>query len=472
MSDDRFDADIVVIGSGPGGYVAAIRAAQLGANVVCIEKEFLGGTCLNWGCIPSKALIGSVERLNHVRHAGKLGISTGEVSIDFGQVMARKDKIVQTQRGGVGMLFKKNKVRHSQGFAKFLDPHTLEVTQDGKVVETIKAKNIILAMGSSVIQLPIPGLEGGAENGVWTSDDAVYATSLPKRMLVLGGGAVGTELSYVYNGLGSEITLVEMMPSLIPMMDADLGAELAKGLGRQGIKIKTGASLEKCEKTKGGWLCHIKKGTETETVEVDVVLLGVGRKANTEGMNLEGVGVQLHRRGVQVVDDTLVTHVPHIWAIGDVTGRIQLAHVASAEGINTAQNIILGTKKTMDYKVVPNCVYTIPEVASVGLSQSEAEAQGHDVVVGRYGFRANGKAMAIDETEGFVKVVSDRKYGEVLGVHIIGPHATDLIEEAATALKLEATVESMVETIHPHPTLTEVVMEAFEDAAGHSIHKL
>jgi dihydrolipoamide dehydrogenase len=472
MPNDSFDADIVVIGSGPGGYVAAIRAAQLGAKTICIEKEWLGGTCLNWGCIPSKALIGSVERLNHVKHAGKLGISTGDVSIDFGAVMARKDKIVQTQRGGVGMLFKKNGVRHVQGFAKFLDPHTIEVTNDGKVVETIKAKYVILAMGSSVIRLPIPGLEGGADNGVWSSDDAVYAKEVPKRMLVLGGGAVGTELSYVYNGLGSEITLVEMLPSLLPMMDSDLGAELGKALTRQGIKVKTGAGLEKCEKTKTGWKCTIKKGTEIEEVEVDVVLLGVGRKANTDNMNLEQIGVQLHRRGVQVVDDTLITHVPNIWAIGDVTGRIQLAHVASAEGVNTAQNIILGTKKAMDYKVVPNCVYAIPEVASVGLTQSEAEAKGFDVVTGRYQFRPNGKAMAIDETDGFVKVVSERKYGEVLGVHIIGPHATDLIEEAATALKLEATVESMIETIHPHPTLTEVVMEAFEDAAGHSIHKL
>jgi dihydrolipoamide dehydrogenase len=263
-----------------------------------------------------------------------------------------------------------------------------------------------------------------------------------------------------------------MMPSLIPLMDSELGSELAKGLTRQGIKTKTGATLEKCERKGQGWICHVKKAAEVEKIEVDVVLLGVGRKANTDGMNLDKVGVQLHRRGVQVVDDTLKTHVPHIYAIGDVRGFIQLAHVASAEGICAVQNIVLGTEKKMDFKAVPSCVYTIPEVASVGLSQSEAEAQGYDVTIGKFNFRANGKAMAIGEQDGFVKVVCDKKYGEVLGVHMIGPHVTDMIHEGVVALKLEATLDYMVDTIHAHPTLGEVTLEAFEDAAGHAIHKL
>lgn len=472
MANDSFDADIVVIGAGPGGYQAAIRAAQLGAKVICVEKEYLGGTCLNWGCIPSKAMIASVERLNHVRHAAALGVKvSGEAEVDFDAFNKRKDKIVLAQRGGVGMLFKKNGVRHVEGFASFIDANTIEVEKDGKK-EKIRAKNFVLAMGSSVIHLPIPGLEGGRKEGVWTSDEAVTPDRVPKTMLVLGGGAVGVELGYVYNGLGSEITLVEMMPNLIPMMDTDLGVELGKLLGRQGIKIKTGATVEKVEKVKGGWKCYVKKGTETETVEVEVILLGVGRKANTDNMNLEKIGVKLHRRGVEVQDDTMRTHVPNIYAIGDVTGRIQLAHVASAEGLLAVANIVHGKEEKMDYKAVPNCVYTIPEVSSVGLTQSEAEAQGYDVVIGKANFRPFGKSMAIAEQDGFVKIVAEKKYGEVLGMHMIGPHVTDMIAAGVAAIRAEATIDFMAETIHAHPTLSEVMLEAYEDATGHAIHKV
>ena len=464
MASGNFDADIVVIGAGPGGYVAAIRAAQLGAKTICVEKEYLGGTCLNWGCIPSKVMIASVERLNHVKHASALGVKVeGEASIDFDAFMKRKDKVVLAQRGGVGMLFKKNGIRHVEGFASFIDANTIEVTgKDGKK-EKIRAKNFVLAMGSSVIHIPVPGLEGGRKEGVWTSDEAVTADRIPKSMLILGGGAVGVELGYVFNGLGSDVTVVEMMPNLIPMMDSDLGVELGKLLGRQGIKIRTGATLEKVEKTKGGWKCYVKKGAETEVLEVEVILLGVGRKANTDNMNLEKIGVKLHRRGVEVVDDSLITSVPNIYAIGDVTGRIQLAHVASAEGIRAVTNIIEGKSEKMD---------TVPEVSSVGLTQSEAEAKGYDVVVGKANFRIFGKAMAIAEQDGFVKIVAEKKYGEVLGVHMIGPHVTDMIAAAVAALRLEATMDFMAETIHAHPTLAEAMMEAYEDATGHAIHKM
>ncbi|MFZ4506421.1 MAG: dihydrolipoyl dehydrogenase [Fimbriimonas sp.] len=472
MANTNFDADIAVIGAGPAGYVAAIRAAQLGASVVVIEKEYLGGTCLNWGCIPSKAMIASVERLNHVKHADKLGIKvTGTVEMDFPAMMARKEKIVQTQRGGVGMLFKKNKIRHIEGFAKFIDANTIEITKDGQT-QTIRAKNTLLAMGASAIKLPIPGLSGGREDGVWTSDDAVTAPYVPKRLLVVGGGAVGCEFSYVFNGLGSEVTVVEIAPTLIPFADVEIATELGKLLTKQGIKVKTESGLDKVERTANGWKAFIKKGDAVEEIEVDVVLLGVGRKANVDGMNLEGIGVQLHKRGVSVVDDSLQTHEPNIYAIGDVTGRIQLAHVGSAEGIHAVQNIIRGTKKQFDYKVIPNAVYTAPEVAAVGLTEAEAKAKGYDVVVGKYRFLANGKAMASGETDGFVKVVAEKKYGEVLGVHMIGAHVTDMIHEAVVAIKLEATLDYMVDTIHAHPTMSEVTLEAFEDAAGHGIHKL
>lgn len=471
MADGNFDADIVVIGSGPGGYVAAIRAGQLGAKTICVEKSHLGGTCLNVGCVPSKALIASVERLHSVNHAKDLAVKAAGGEMDFPAMMARKDKIVATQRQGVGSLFKKKGVTHVPGFAKFVDPYTIEVEHEGKT-QKIRAKNFVLAMGSSVIRLNIDGLTGGRDEGVWTSDDAVSAPFVPKRMLVLGGGAVGSEFSYVFSGLGAKVTLVEMMPTLLPLMDQELGKELGKVFASDGIDVRTNSSLVKAERKGKAWVCHVQKGSDIEKIEVDVVLLGVGRKANIENMNLEKIGVQLHRRGVQVVDDTLKTHVPHIYAIGDVTGRIQLAHVASAEGICAVQNILQGRNKSMDYKAVPNCVYTSPEVASVGLTEEEAKVQGFDVQIGKFIFKWMARPMAMAETEGFVKVVSDKKYGEVLGVHMIGAHVTDMIHEAVAAIKLEATVDSIVDMIHAHPTMSEAVHEAFEDAAGHSIHKL
>ncbi len=471
MAKEIYDADIIIIGAGPGGYVAAIRAAQLGAKVTVVEKEYLGGTCLNVGCIPSKVMIAGVERLNDVKTAGKLGVVVeGEPTIDFKAYSDRRDKIVTTLRGGVGSLFKKNKIAHVEGFAKFLDGETIEVAKDGKKTK-LRAKNFILAMGSSVIILNIPGLKGGRDDGIWTSDDAVVAPHIPKSMLILGGGAVGVEFGYVFNGLGTEVTIVEMMSTLIPMMDADLGKELTKLMARQGNTVKVSASLDKVEKTKKGWKCHVTADGKTEVSEFEVILLGVGRKACTDGMDLEKIGVKLHKGGVEVVDDTLQTHAPNVYAIGDVTGRIQLAHVASAEGIRVATNIVRGESRKMEYNAVPNCVYTVPEVASVGLTESEAIEKGFDVTVGKFNFRPLGKAMASTHQDGFVKVVADKKYGEVLGVHMLGAHVTDMIHEGVAAIKLEATLDYMTEMIHAHPTMSEAVLEAFEDAHGMAIHK-
>ncbi|GMV37577.1 MAG: dihydrolipoyl dehydrogenase [Fimbriimonadales bacterium] len=467
MSNGRFEYDVCVIGAGPGGYVAAIRAAQHGLHTACVEKSHLGGTCLNWGCIPSKVMIAAVERFEQVKHADKMGIELpGQPAFDFAKMMDRKDKVVDAQRRGIAALFKKNKVDHLQGQAVFLDPNTVELVAEGEK-RRVTARNFIIATGSSAVRIPIPGLTG---DNVWTSDDAVTATSVPKRMLILGGGAVGCEFAYVFSGAGAEVTLVEMMPNLVPMMDEDLGKELAKLFGRSKIKVHLNSTLERCERNTDGWHCFVTTPDGVTEVVVDVVLLGVGRRANTEGLNVEKVGVHLHKRGIEVINERMQTHVPHIYAIGDVIGKIQLAHVASAEGLVAAANCA-GIPAEMSYKAVPDVVYTAPELAAVGMTEKAAAEAGRPLKIGRFAFRPLGRAMAALEQEGFVKVVADAEHGEVLGVHMIGPHASSLIHEAVAAVQMEATLEELERTIHAHPSFAEALGEAIHDAQGHAIHK-
>jgi dihydrolipoamide dehydrogenase len=477
---EAFDADIIVIGSGPGGYVAAIRAAQLGARTVCIEKDAAewGGTCLNWGCIPTKAMIASVERLHHVKTADAMGVLIqGEIGFDYGKMMERKQKVVTTLRGGVSALLKNNHVRAVVGTARLADAHTVEVvTPDGKT-ERITTQSIVLATGSVPIFPPIPGLErnpsdarGQSSNGIWTSDEAVSAKACPKSMLIIGAGAVGLEFSYVFRNLGAQVDLIEMLPEILPIGDREIARELRKSMERQGIRIHTDAKVTKVEHKGATRLVTVETQKGATTLEVEVILVGAGRRAFYDNLNLEATGVKFQRSGVEV-NEYLQTSVPNIYAIGDVTGKMLLAHLASHMGIVAVENA-MGHHVKMDYRSVPSPIYTVPEVAWVGLTEEAARAEGYDVLTGRFPFRPLGRALAINEQEGMVKVVAERKYGELLGVHIVGPHATEMIHEGVMAIKLEATVEELMTAIHAHPTLSEAVGEAALDVKGEAIHKL
>lgn len=476
----EFSADVVVIGSGPGGYVCAIRAAQLGARVVCIEKapSEWGGTCLNWGCIPTKALIASVERLHQVKTSDAMGVLIdGTIGFNFDKMMERKGKIVTTLRGGVQALLKNNRVRSVVGTAKITDKNTVEVASaDGKT-EKITTKNIIIATGSVPIIPPIPGLarnpgdkRGESSNGIWTSDEAVYAKTCPKSMVIIGTGAVGLEFAYVFRNLGAAVTLVEIAPEILPVADRDISKELRKSLTKQGIVIHTNSKVVGVERK--GEVSFVAVETEKGaiSIEAEVVLVGAGRKPFFEGLGLEAVGVTTSRKGVEV-NDYLQTNVPNIFAIGDVAGKQLLAHLASHMGIVAAENA-MGHSVKMDYRAVPGPIYTVPEVAMVGLSEEQAREQGYDVITGSFPFRPLGRAMALNEQEGLVKIVAERKYGEVLGVHIIGPFATELIHEGVMAIRLEATIEELMTTIHAHPTLSEAMGEAALDIKGEAIHKM
>lgn len=463
-----YDMDVVVIGSGPGGYVCAIRAAQLGGRVACIEKspQEWGGVCLNWGCIPTKAMIACVERYQVVKEAARMGILTGDVRYDFAKIMERKDKIVKALRGGVETLLKSNHVRKVIGHGRITGPHSVEVTAEDGSKQTISTANIVIASGSEPIIPPVPGMEG---EGIWTSNDAVCTNFVPETMLLIGAGAVGMEFAYVFNGLGTQCTVVEMMEEVVPNADAEVAAELRKSMTRQGVQFLLNSKATKVERQDGKLQVTIAGPKGEHTVECDVILVGTGRRPLTTNLGLEEVGVEFTRNGI-TVNEKLQTNIPNIYAIGDVTGKMLLAHLASHQGIIAAENA-MGHEVKMDYRAVPVPVFTEPELCSVGLTERQAREAGYDVVCGRFPFRPLGKSMALDKQEGLVKVVSERKYGEVLGVHILGAHASDLIHEAVAAIKLEATVEELMSMIHAHPTLAEAILEAALDVKGEAIHK-
>ncbi len=457
-------SDIAIVGAGPGGYVAALRAAQLGAQVVLVEKDRVGGVCLNQGCIPTKTLLRTAEVLKLAQAASGYGVTVGEVTLDWQAAQKRKDRLVRRVTGGVKLLLEKAGVHLLSGTACFVSPSALEVAgQDG--IERIEASNFIIATGARAASLPIPGLEGP---GLLTSDEAVTLESLPRNMLVIGAGPVGVEFATLFRACGVEVTLVEILPRVLPGLDADLGSEIERALKKLKVKVYTSGKVTHVEPRDGLYEGIIAGDSQEMTFEVEKVLLAVGRRPNVEELGLTSARVQFDKKGIKV-NDRLQTNVPHVYAVGDVTGGILLAHVAMHEGVVAVENA-LGHARRMNYAAVPSCVFSWPEVATVGLSEEEAREQGYEVQVGKFPFRANGKALALGERSGWVKVVADSEYGQILGVHIVGPHASDLIQEGTMALTLEATLDEFEATIHPHPTLSEVVAEAALAAQGRALH--
>lgn len=454
---------IAILGGGPGGYVAAIRAAQLGAKVAVIEKDQLGGTCLNRGCIPTKALVASVDTLHAVKKSASMGITTGEPVINFSQMMERKNQVVERLVTGIQFLFKKNKIYLFTGTGRLLSNTEIEVTQPDGATEKITAEHIIIATGSEPALIGSLGYDG---DRVITSNEALTLSKIPKRMLVIGGGVVGCEFACIFAGLGTEVTIVDVMPAILPAVDKEVTKHLQSLFKRRGIKVKTKTGIKEVRKTDNEVIAVTEDGEE---IAADKILISVGRSLNSHNLGLEEAGVKTGLKGEVIIDAELRTNIDNIYAIGDITNKLQLAHVASAQGITAVENI-LGADKKMNYDVVPNCIFTYPEVAGVGITTQQAEEQTLSVKSGKFPFMALGKAQAAGQTDGFVKIIADAVTDQVLGVHIMGSHATDLIAEAALAIKLGATAAQLAETIHAHPTLAEAMMEAAEAVHGKSIH--
>ena len=459
------EIDVVIIGGGPGGYVSAIKAAHLGLKAVLIEKDKLGGVCLNWGCIPTKALVSTAELLNHLQRAGEFGIQVKDYSIDFPAIMKRKDLITQRLSSGVGQLMKANQVRVARGEGQIVEPGKVEVTNTAGEKELIKTKNIIIATGSKVMRLPIPGIDS---EGVITSDEALSLSELPSRMLIIGGGVVGIEFAGIFKALGVEVTVVEMLPRILLPVDEEIAFRLTQLLKRKGIEILTDSKVKEIKKNHQNLEVLISTSDGEKKLETEKVLLAAGRIPELGNIDVQRLGIELDGKAIKV-DEKMRTNIPGIYAVGDVVGRIMLAHVASREGIVAVENIS-GKETLMDYKVIPNCVFSMPEVASVGLTEEEARKENNNIKVSKFPFMANGKALGMGETEGMVKIIADADTSELLGFHILGVHASDLIAEGTLALSMEATAFEIINTIHAHPTLAEAIAEAAEGIVGKPIH--
>ncbi len=467
-STDEKKFDLTVIGSGPGGYVAAVRAGQLGLKTAVVEMAPLpGGTCLHWGCIPTKAMLHTAEVLDTARESASFGVKVQGIDLDLQAMHKYKAKTVESNAKGVEYLFKKNKVTLLSGRGRLAGRGKVEVTPAEGKPYTVESQHTILATGSAVRGLP--GVEFDGKR-IISSDHALFLEEMPKSMIVLGAGAVGVEFASIYRSFGAEVTVVELLPRLIPIEDADLGKELERAFKKRKIGVYTGTKVQKVEAGPDGVKVTADRDGKSLTLEGETLLVAIGRRPLTEDLGLEGTGVVVDDRGFVQVDEMMRTGEPGVYAIGDILPTQALAHVASHEGIVAVEHAAGGHPHPIDYDRIPSCTYCSPEVASIGLSEEEAKKRGHDVAVGKFPFSAIGKAKILDDTRGFVKIVAEKKYDEVLGVHIIGPHATELISEATAALNLEATAESLFQAVHAHPTLAEAMGEAALSVHGRPIH--
>jgi dihydrolipoamide dehydrogenase len=461
--------DVVVIGAGPGGYVAAIRASQLGLKTAIVDKQWLGGVCLNVGCIPSKALLRNADIAHTLRERGKeFGFSFENLQLDFGVAVERSRKVSERLVKGVGFLMKKNNIDVHMGAARLTAKDSVEVTAEDGSKKQLQAKNIILATGAYAAKIPNVEIDG---EKVLTYLEAILQKHRPESVVIIGAGPIGMEFSDIWSSYGTKVTVVEMLPRILPLEDEDLSTELAKQFRRRKVDLLTNHRVEKIEKTDKGVTVTVKSDEGEKKLEAEQAMLAIGFKPYTEGLELEEVGVETTERGFIKVDDRMATNVPGIWAIGDVTGELLLAHVASAMGIVCAENIAGVDTIKLDYRMMPRATYTNPQVASFGMTEAQAKEAGFDVKIGRFNFQPNGKALGLAENNGFIKIVSDQRYGEILGAHMIGPEVSELLPELTLAQRMELTSAEIARNVHAHPTLSEVIMEAAEDVEGHSIHQ-